>query len=167
MFYHIYGPLDSHEKINRTLRDGLNPLNISDWSGMGSGFMYNDLMNAIKEGDTDQWMEFSESIRLFNSNLGAPDYIKISLPKEKVYVFNLEIASDIFAYIEEEGLGEKGVFTSELPNLDVLIRDYWNSKIRLDLYELQKPYPNPEFVSFQNITRNDIEVYINFKKLKS
>ncbi|KIL72981.1 hypothetical protein SD78_3169 [Bacillus badius] len=80
---------------------------------------------------------------------------------EKVLVFNREISSDLFAYVEDEYMkgetGEEGYFTKGLPSKEDLMKQYWESMMVADEYLKRKPYKHPEILVFETIEKHFLE----------
>ncbi|MEH7126272.1 hypothetical protein V7127_23975, partial [Bacillus sp. JJ1773] len=70
------------------------------------------------------------------------EYLKESIDivhSEKILVFNLDISSDLFAYIEDKYDGGKGYFIEGIPSKENLMKQYWESMSTHDDYLKHKP----------------------------
>ncbi|MDQ0298081.1 hypothetical protein J2S78_000489 [Salibacterium salarium] len=70
---------------------------------------------------------------------------------KQIYVFDKEITTDLFGYIENEYVEEmdgRGVIEPGFPAKEELMKKYWESRMHLDDYlDLdKKPYQDPEIL---------------------
>lgn len=66
-------------------------------------------------------------------------------------VFNLDISSSLFAYIEDKYDGGRGYLVEGLPSQVDLMKQYWESMIPLSEYLKHKPFNNPELYIFEQV----------------
>ncbi|MDM5450950.1 hypothetical protein [Peribacillus simplex] len=59
-------------------------------------------------------------------------YFQFPVFSDKVLVFNRDISSDLFAFIEDKFDGGKGYFVEGLPSKEELMKQYWESMNTLD-----------------------------------
>jgi hypothetical protein len=77
---------------------------------------------------------------------------------EKILVFNFDLSSDLFAYIEDEYDGSRGHFVEGLPSKEELMKEYWKSMIPLSEYLKHKPFNNPEVYIFEQVPAGIIDL---------
>ncbi|GAK08627.1 hypothetical protein [Geomicrobium sp. JCM 19038] len=167
--YHVYNDRDSTtKKIHHALKNGLSLENASNWHGKGYASLYPTLINEVKKGGTDHWLDFEKSFRVKQSPRPFVHYLRFPAKDYQVYVFNIDTAQQIVDYYEEEisirlGEGKKGDFTSRLPPLEILMKKYWDGRIPIQRYSDHPVYECPEFVCFQSIRSKHLDGFIDGK----
>ncbi|GAK13368.1 hypothetical protein [Geomicrobium sp. JCM 19039] len=165
--YHVYGPHENNDGIHRALREGMTSQTISKWNSRGGGALFPHLIKKVQRGSTDDWMDFGQSFAIHLSAETFKNDVRFPYSSDRIIAFNIERTVDLFAYIEEEGMGSEytpGMFTDHLPSKQRLMEQYWNSRMTLADYLLHKPYKEAEYICFDYIPPYLIEGYINQKK---
>ncbi|MFL0582600.1 hypothetical protein ACH0B6_08500 [Solibacillus silvestris] len=76
---------------------------------------------------------------------------------DKILVFNRDIASDLFSYIEDIYDGGNGRIVEGLPSKEDLMKNYWASMNTLEEFLKNKPYNNPEIYIFEQVSSKLID----------
>ncbi|GLY11195.1 hypothetical protein [Pseudobacillus badius] len=124
------------------------------------GRLFPELTTLTRPSNAEQWIDFSMA---FGADFDpiSKHYLKFPMVTKKVLVFNREISSDLFAYVEDEYMkgetGEEGYFTKGLPSKEDLMKQYWESMMVADEYLKRKPYKHPEILVFETIEKHFLE----------
>ncbi|MFB4158888.1 hypothetical protein ACE1TF_03290 [Geomicrobium sp. JSM 1781026] len=150
LFYHMYR---EDEVLTDDLRRGSSRSTMSGWASRGGGNLYPEIIQELQRGSSDEWMDFHKSFAVYPRPYNFAQYLQFPLETDNVYVFNREIVTHLFGYIEEEmtiGSDEyrPRMFTDDLPPKETLMKAYWQSRTPLETYIRNQPYPNPEYLCF-------------------
>ncbi|MET3508324.1 hypothetical protein [Halalkalibacter oceani] len=105
--YHKVMEQDSGVYISpkRALDEGLNSRTVTRWYTNG-GSLFPEITDRYKPINTPVWIDFKIAI---GAELAPPPkpYFRFSNFSDKIAVFNRELSSDLFAYIEDEYMEEE------------------------------------------------------------
>ena len=148
----VIGEKDSDINIIRqnVLSKGLSCRTGSKWYGNGGGSLFPELTERFRPANSPKWIDFKIAFGADLEQYEKP-YLRFPVHSEKILVFNLDISSDLFAYIEDKYDGGRGYFTEGLPSKEDLMKQYWESMNTLDDYLKYKPYKNPEILIFEPV----------------
>ncbi|RSL31490.1 hypothetical protein D7Z54_20870 [Salibacterium salarium] len=164
--YHFFGKSESAEKVRKVMENGLHSKTVSMFLGCGGGGgLFPDIINRIKNGDIDEYLDFEEAVKVKFSPYNFKKYVRFPIFTKQIYVFDKEITTDLFTYIENEYVEEmdgRGFIEPGFPSKEELMQKYWESRMHLDDYlDLdKKPYQDPEILVFESIP---ISLYQVFK----
>ncbi|WP_078552139.1 hypothetical protein [Bacillus alkalicellulosilyticus] len=161
--YHSVIERDNGDFVNpqRVLDEGLNIQTETRWYTNG-GSLYPEITEHYKPIHSPKWIDFKLAV---GADLNAPPkpYYRFSVFSEKILVFNRDVSSDLFAYIEDEYMeaeAGKGYFTVGLPSKEELVKQYWESMFTVEDFIKYKPYNNPEVLIFETVPAKIIEYKI-------
>lgn len=147
----VIGEKDSDIYISpqNALDKGLNHKTLTRWYANG-GNLFPELTERFRPINSPKWIDFKIA---FGADLEPYEkpHLRFPVHSEKILVFNLDISSDLFAYIEDKYDGGRGYFTEGLPSKEDLIKEYWGSMNTLDGYLKHKPYKKPEILIFEPV----------------
>ncbi|MBB4825040.1 hypothetical protein HNO89_002266 [Sporosarcina luteola] len=138
--------------------EGLNAKTASQWYTNG-GELFPEITKKLRPFHVPEWLDFAIA---FGAELTPREtsYLKFPVLTDKIAVFNREISSDLFAYVEDEYMEAEtggGYFTKGLPSKEELIRAYWNSRMSLTDYLQTTPYKQAEILIFETIPGTLVE----------
>ncbi|MDF9413195.1 hypothetical protein E1B06_16045 [Brevibacillus laterosporus] len=158
--YHTVIEQDSDIHINpqNALNEGLNIRTVTRLYTNG-GDLYPEITDRFKSINSPKWIDFKIA---FGAELVLPTkpYLRFPTFSDKILVFNQDISSDLFAYIEDEYMEEEtggGYFTEGLPSKEDLVSQYWESMLTIEEYLNYKPYKEPEILIFETVPAKLIE----------
>ncbi|WP_026673717.1 hypothetical protein [Alkalihalobacterium bogoriense] len=158
--YHTIMEQDSHVYISPeiVLDEGLNNRTVTRWYTNG-GNLFPEITDRYKPINSPKWLDFKMAL---GADLVPPTkpYYRFSNFSNKILVFNGELSSDLFAYIEDgymEAEVGAGYFTEGLPSKEDLVKLYWESMLTIEEYINHKPYKNPEVLIFETVPAKLIE----------
>ncbi|GAM12326.1 hypothetical protein [Mesobacillus selenatarsenatis] len=133
----------------RVLKEGLNRSTATRWYSRGANF-FPELTERFRPDKSPKWIDFKVA---FGADLEPYEkpYFRFPLFSEKILVFNFDISSDLFAFIEDEYDGGRGKFVEGIPSKEELMKEYWKSMIPLSAYLKLKPFNNPEVYIFEQV----------------
>lgn len=140
---------------HRVLREGLNHQTATIWYS-NSGKLFPELTESLRPVNLPKWFDFKAAFRVDLEPHEKP-YFRFPVFSEKILVFNFDISSDLFAYLEDKYDGGRGRFVEGLPAREVLMKQYWESMHTLEDYFKHKPFNNPETYIFEPVPVNLIE----------
>ncbi|MEG0472628.1 MAG: hypothetical protein RR588_09855 [Solibacillus sp.] len=145
----VINTFNSHENA---LKDGLNHHTRTGYYTIG-GDLFPELTEKLRPPHAESWVDFNKA---FGAHLEQPErpYLTFPLATNKILVFNRDLSSDLFSYIEDEYMKHEtggGYFTVGLPSKEDLITQYWDSMMELDDYLAKKPYKNAEILIFTTV----------------
>jgi hypothetical protein len=120
------------------------------------------LTERFRPQNIKSWIRFNIALGTEFERPSVPHF-KIPVFTEKILVFNKDISSDLFAYIEDEYMEEEagvGYFTEGLPSKADLVKQYWKSMLPVKEYLNNKPYKDPEILIFETVPK---ELFENIK----
>ncbi|EFV74531.1 hypothetical protein HMPREF1013_05173 [Bacillus sp. 2_A_57_CT2] len=157
--YHMVIHNNNGENISpqRVLKEGLNHKTATRWYSRGANF-FPQLTERFRPVNLPKWIDFKVA---FGADLEPYEipYFRFPVASDKILVFNFDISSDLFAYIEAIPDGGKGYLVEGLPSKEELMKEYWESMTTLAEYLKHKPFNNPEVYIFEPVPPNLI-VYI-------
>ncbi|WP_339171482.1 hypothetical protein MKY51_09790 [Solibacillus sp. FSL R5-0691] len=149
--YHMVIHRDFYENISpqTVLKEGLNHKTATKWYS-NSANLFPDLTDRFRPVNLPKWIDFKVA---FGVDLEVDDCPHYRFPvfSEKILVFNRDISSDLFAYIEDMYDGGKGRIIEGLPSKEDLVKNYWSSMNTLADYLKNKPFNNPEVYIFEQV----------------
>ncbi|MDQ0232626.1 hypothetical protein [Metabacillus malikii] len=149
--YHmvIQNELGGNISPNRVLKEGLNHRTATRWYSRGANF-FPELTERCRPVNVPKWIDFNVA---FGADLEPHEkpYYRFPVFSEKILVFNFDLSSDLFSYIEDSYDGGRGYFVEGLPSKENLMKQYWDSMLPLSEYLEQKPYNNPELYIFEEV----------------
>lgn len=149
--YHMVIQNELGENISpqRVLKEGLNHRTATRWYSRGANF-FPELTDRCRPVNLPKWIDFKVA---FGADLEPYEkpYYRFPVFSDKILVFNLDISSDLFAYIEDKYDGGRGYFVEGLPSKVDLMKQYWESMIPLSEYLKHKPFNNPELYIFEQV----------------
>lgn len=134
------------------LKEGLNRKSSTKWYS-NNGNLFPELTERFRPANLPKWIDFNVAFGVDLEIFGKPCY-RFPVFSEKVLVFNSDIASDLFAYIEDIYDGGTGRIVEGLPSKEELMKSYWASMSTLDNYLKNKPYNNPDIYIFEQVPAN-------------
>jgi len=141
------------------LNNGLSKNTVARFSSNG-GRLFPELTDLTRPINAEQWIDFSIA---FGADFApiSKHYIRFPIVTEKVLIFNRDISTDLFAYVEDEYMkvetGEEGYFTKGLSSKEDLVKQYWESMMTVEEYLKRKPYKKPEILVFETIPKEFLE----------
>ena len=117
------------------------------------GRLFPEITEKFRPKGAETWIVFDEAVGAEFTQPSTPHF-KFPVFTHQIYIFNKEISSDLFAYIEDEYMkGETGggYFTKGLPSKEDLVKQYWDSMISLEDYCATKPYKEAEILLFDTV----------------
>ncbi|ATP40401.1 hypothetical protein CSE16_10265 [Solibacillus sp. R5-41] len=137
---------------NNALKEGLNHQTRTGYYTNG-GNLFPELTEKLRPTNVESWVDFNNA---FGAQLGQPEqpYLTFPLTTNKILVFNRDLSSDLFAYIEDQYMKQEtggGYFTVGLPSKEELVMQYWASMLILDDYLKMKPYKDAELLIFTTV----------------
>ncbi|SDI43534.1 hypothetical protein SAMN05192534_1523 [Alteribacillus persepolensis] len=163
--YHLFGRHESTEAIRRVMKNGLHSKTTSMFLGCGGGGgLFPGLIHRIQKGNVDKYLDFEQAVEAKFSPYNFKKYVYFPAFTKRIYVFDKEITTDLFTYIEDEYMREfegKGIIEPGFPSKEELMQKYWKSKVHIDDYLDNKPYQNPEVLVFESIPASLLESSLN------
>ena len=159
--YHIVFEEDDDRYVDPliALKNGLRRDTVARFYSNG-GRLFPELTNRTRPTNAEQWIDFSIALGADFKPI-SKHYLKFPIVTEKVLIFNRDISSDLFAYVEDEYMkvetDEEGYFTKGLSSKEDLVKQYWESMITVEEYLKRKPYKNPEILVFETIPKEFLE----------
>lgn len=159
--YHYVGyQQDSNEYINpeQALKHGLN-ISTKTGSYTNGGRLFSKVTEKYRPLRAPTWIDFGQAIGAEFTEPSKP-YFKFPIFTNKILIFNREISSDLFAYIEDDYMKEEtggGYFTKGLPSKETLVKQYWESMISIEDYLANRPYENAEILIFMTVSPEILE----------
>lgn len=149
--YHMVIYSDLYENISPQtfLKEGLNHKTSTKWYG-NSANLFPDLMEHFRPINIPKWIDFKVAFRV-DLEVDERPYYRFPVFSDKVLVFNRDISSDLFAYIEDMYDGGNGRMIEGLPSKEDLTKNYWSSMNTLEDYLKNKPFNNPEVYIFEQV----------------
>ncbi|GIN84794.1 hypothetical protein J6TS2_11800 [Heyndrickxia sporothermodurans] len=149
--YHmvIHNECEINISPQRVLKEGLNNKTATKWYSI-SGNLFPELTKRFKPVNLPKWIDFKVAFGADLEEYEKPFY-RFSVFSDKILVFNRDISSDLFAYIEDKYDGGRGYFVDGLPSKEDLMKQYWKSMNTLDEYLKNKPFNNPELYIFEQV----------------
>ncbi|WP_077618268.1 hypothetical protein [Bacillus sinesaloumensis] len=149
--YHkvIQNELEENISPQRVLKEGLNRRTATRWYSRGANF-FPELTERLRPVNLPKWIDFKVAFGADLEPFEKP-YYRFPVFSDKMLVFNFDISSDLFAYIEDMYDGGRGHFVEGLPSKEDLMKQYWESMNTLDEYMKNKPYKNPELYIFEQV----------------
>lgn len=149
---------DQYNSPSNALNEGLNKNTITGRYTNG-GNLFPEITEKLRPLNAESWINFKYA---FGAELIPPSkpYLKFPLFTDKVLVFNQDLSSDLFAYIEDQYMEQEtggGYFTVGLPTKEELVKLYWESMLSIDEYLTSKPYANAEILIFKSVSPELIE----------
>jgi len=155
--YHMVVHNNDGENISpqRVLNEGLDHKTATKWYS-NSGDFFPELTERFRPANLPKWIDLKVA---FKAELEAYEkpYYRFHIFSDKILVFNLDIASDLFAYVEDRYDGGKGRFVQGLPSKEDLIKQFWGSMRTVDEFLKNKPFNNPELYIFEKVPAKIIE----------
>jgi len=133
----------------RVLKEGLNHNTATKWYS-NSGNFFAELTERFRPANVPKWVDLKVAFRADLEAYEKP-YYRFPIFSDKILVFNLDISSDLFAYVEDRYDGGKGRFVEGLPTKEDLMKHYWGSMVTLDEFLKSKPFNNPELYIFEQV----------------
>lgn len=131
------------------LKEGLNRKTATKWYG-NSGNFFPDLTIRFRPANLPKWVDFNVAFGAGLEEYDIPHY-RFPVFSDKILVFNRDIASDLFSYIEDIYDGGNGRIVEGLPSKEDLMKNYWASMNTLEEFLKNKPYNNPEIYIFEQV----------------
>lgn len=107
-------------------------------------------MDCLRPVNLPEWINFAVAFGVHLEMDEDPHY-RFPVFSDKILVFNRDISSDLFAYIEDMYDGGKGRIVEGVPSKEDLIKDYWASLNTLEDYLKYRPFKNPEVYIFEPV----------------
>lgn len=133
----------------RVLKEGLNHKTATRWYSKSSD-LFPELTERYRPANSPKWIDFKVAFRADLEEYEKPFY-RFPAFSDKILVFNRDISSDLFAYIEDTYDGGRGYFVEGLPSKEDLMKQYWESMNTLDEYLKNNPFNNPELYIFEQV----------------
>lgn len=140
---------DKYKSPQIVLKEGLNHKTATKWYS-NSSKLFPELTERFRPSHLPEWVDFDVAFRADLEAFEKPCY-RFPMFSEKILVFNHDLSSDLFAYIEDLSDGGRGRFVEGLPTKEDLMKLYWASRNTLDEYLKNKPYNNPEVYIFEPV----------------
>jgi hypothetical protein len=152
--YHRYDH-DLSISPQRVLKEGLNRRTATRWYSRGANF-FPELTEQFRPANLPTWLDFKVA---FGADLEPYEkpYYRFPMFSDKILVFNFDLSSDLFAYLEDLYDGGNGHFVEGLPSKEELMKEYWRSMIPLSEYLEHKPFNKPEVYIFVQVPGELIE----------
>jgi hypothetical protein len=141
--------------LQRVLQEGLNHKTAAGWYSKSSD-LFPELTKRYRPATLPKWIDFKVSFKADLKEYEKPFY-RFPIFTDKILVFNQDISSDLFAYIEDTYDGGRGFFVEGLPPKEDLMKQYWESMNTLDEYLKNNPFNNPEVYIFEQVPAKLIE----------
>ncbi|MEC2076333.1 hypothetical protein [Metabacillus fastidiosus] len=158
LYHMVIGEKDSDINIiqQNALSKGLSRRTGSRWYGNGGGGLFPELTERFRPANSPKWIDFNIA---FGADLEPFEKPCLRFPifSDKILVFNRDISTDLFGYMEDQYDGGKGYYTVGLPPIEDLIVQYWESMTTLDEYFKHNPYNDPEVLIFETVPGKLIE----------
>ncbi|MFE7064542.1 hypothetical protein ACFVAD_20615 [Sutcliffiella sp. NPDC057660] len=155
--YHMVIQNDSDINIDpqKVLAEGLNHRTATRWY-TNSGNLFPELTESFRPTNSPKWLDFKVA---FGTDLEPYEkpHFRFPMFSDKILVFNRDISSDLFAYIEDKYDGGRGYFVEGLASKEDLMKQYWESMNTLVEYLKNKPFNNPEIYIFEPVPAKLIE----------
>ncbi|MCJ8007237.1 hypothetical protein ACFFF5_07000 [Lederbergia wuyishanensis] len=155
--YHmvIHNDIDVNISSQTVLKKGLNHTTATKWYS-NSGNLFPELTDRFRPENLPKWIDFKVAFRADLEGYEKP-YYRFPVFSDKILVFNFDISSDLFAYIEDMYDGGRGRFVEGVPSKEDLMKQYWASMNTLDEFLKNKPFDNPELYIFEPVPANLID----------
>lgn len=142
---------DIYENISpqTVLKEGLNYKTATKWYS-NSANLFPDLTDRLRPINLPKWIDFKIAFKV-DLEVDESPYYRFPVFSDKILVFNRDISSDLFAYIEDMYDGGKGRMIEGLPSKEDLVKKYWSSMYTLEDYLKNKPFNNPEVYIFEQV----------------
>jgi len=147
--------------MKRAAKEGLYPKLTSTSLGTGGGGdFYPEIMEQVRLKEPgEQWIDFKKGIVVLLESYTFTNYFTFPVFTDKIMVFNRDITTELFSYIEDESVfDETGVegtmVTPGTPDRRELVNEYWRSRILLSEYLKEPPYSNSEIMIFEHVPKN-------------
>jgi len=149
--YHMVIQNDIFENISPqiVLKEGLNYKTSTKWYSKSAN-LFPDLTERFRPANLPKWIDFEVAFGVDLEVDESPHY-RFPVFSDKILVFNRDISSDLFAYIEDMYDGGKGRIIEGLPSKEDLMKNYWASMNTLEDYLNNKPFNNPEVYIFEQV----------------
>lgn len=147
MFIHNeFGENISPEKV---LKEGLTHKTATRWYSRGANF-FPELTERYRPMNLPKWIDFKVA---FGADLEPYEkpYYRFPVFSDKILVFNFDISSELFAYLEDKYDGGSGFLVEGLPSKEELMKQYWKSMMTLSDYLKHKPFNKPELYIFEQV----------------
>ncbi|MFL0583231.1 hypothetical protein ACH0B6_11690 [Solibacillus silvestris] len=131
------------------LKEGLNHKTATKWYG-NSGNLFPDLTIRFRPINLPKWVDFKVAFGAGLEEYDIPHY-RFPVFSDKILVFNRDISSDLFAYIEDIYDGDNGRIVEGLPSKEDLMKNWWASMNTLEEFLKNKPYNNLEIYIFEQV----------------
>ena len=141
----------------RVLKEGLNHKTTTRWYS-NSGNIFPEL-ECFRPANLPKWIDFKVAFRADLEVYENP-YYRFPVFSDKILVFNRDISSDLFAYMEDIYDGGKGRFVEGLPSKEDLMKNYWASINTLEEFLKNKPFNNPELYIFEQVPAKSIHYIV-------
>lgn len=145
----IHNDIDVNISPKIVLKEGLNHKTATKWYS-NSGNLFPELTERFRPANLPKWIDFKMA---FGADLEEDEkpYYRFPVFSDKILVFNRDISSDLFAYMEDMYDGGSGRFVEGLPSKEELMKNYWSSMNTLDEFLKSKPFNNPEVYIFEQV----------------
>ncbi|MBS4199139.1 hypothetical protein KHA93_05655 [Bacillus sp. FJAT-49732] len=149
--YHMFIQIDIDVNISSqtVLKEGLNHMTATKWYS-NSAKLFPELTDRFRPANLPKWIDFEVAFKADLEGYEKP-YYRFPVFSDKILVFNQDISSDLFAYIEDIYDGSKWRFVEGLPSKEDLMKHYWASMNTLDEFLKNKPFNNPELYIFEPV----------------
>lgn len=138
--------LDIENDSDRVLKKGLNHSTATKWYS-SSGKLFAEI-DCFRPAHLPKWIDFKVAFGAHLEPFEKP-YFQFPMFSDKILVFNLDISSELFAYLYEDVKG--------LPSKEDLVKQYWESMHTLEEFLRYKPFNNPEIFIFEAVPAMLIE----------
>ncbi|MER2170390.1 MAG: hypothetical protein ABS938_07105 [Psychrobacillus psychrodurans] len=160
LYHYVRYQQDSHEYINieQVLKQGLN-ISTKTGSYTNGGRLFSKVTEKYRPLSVPTWIDFGQAIGA-EFTVPSKPYFKFPIFTNKIRIFNREISSDLFAYIEDDYMKDEtggGYFTQGLPSKENLVKQYWESMISVEDYLANRPYENAEILIFKTVPPEILE----------
>ncbi len=141
-----FGENISSEKV---LKEGLTHRTATRWYSRGANF-FPELTERCRPTNLPKWIDFKVA---FGADLEPYEkpYYRFPMFSDKILVFNFDISSELFAYLEDKYDGGNGALVEGLPSKEELMKQYWKSMMTLSDYLKHKPFNKPELYIFEQV----------------
>ncbi|WP_226669652.1 hypothetical protein [Metabacillus litoralis] len=149
--YHmvIHNDFEVNISPQRVLQEGLSHKTATRWYSKIND-LFPELIEIYRPENLPKWVDFKNAFKADLEEYEKPFY-RFPRLTDKILVFNGEITSDLFAYIEDIYDGGRGYLVEGLPSKEDLIKQYWDSMNTLDEYLKNVPYNNPDIYIFDQV----------------